>query len=100
MVGVGLTFNKTSLGTGSDVQTVFNLPIDLHLTVDPIHKTLSLKRPLSLPWNVLNHHFRPFTFTMPYDIATDVSHAVTTLEQPQYPLYNKEEVTEVRLYCR
>ncbi|KAM7286899.1 vitellogenin-6-like [Ixodes scapularis] len=95
MVGVGLTFNKTSLGTGSDVQTIFNLPIDLHLTVDPIHKTLSLKRPLSLPWNVLNHHFRPFTFTMPYDIATDVSHAVTTLEQPQYPLYNKEEVTEI-----
>ncbi|CAN8010286.1 unnamed protein product [Ixodes pacificus] len=93
MVGVGLTFNKTFVGVGADIQTVFNLPIDLKITVDPIHKKLSLKRPLSLPWNIVNHHFRPYTFAMPYDLATDVSKAVTTLSKPQYPLYNKDEVT-------
>ncbi|CAN8004231.1 unnamed protein product, partial [Ixodes hexagonus] len=94
MFGVALTFNKTSLGTGADTQTIINLPIDLHVTVDPIHKKLSLKRPLSLPWNILNHHFRPYTFVMPYDLASDVPNAVAALSQPQYPLYNKEEVTE------
>ncbi|KAG0413553.1 hypothetical protein HPB47_009286, partial [Ixodes persulcatus] len=93
MVGVGLTFNKTFIGVGADIQTVFNLPIDLHATLDLIHKKLSLKRPLSLPWNIVNHHFRPYTFVMPYDVATDVSTAVTTLSQPRHPLYNKDEVT-------
>ncbi|EEC17915.1 hemelipoglycoprotein precursor, putative, partial [Ixodes scapularis] len=93
MVGVGLTFNKTFVGVGADIQTVFNLPIDLKVTVDPIHKKLSLNRPLSLPWNIVNHHFRPYTFAMPYDLVSDVSTAVTALSQPQYPLYNKDEVT-------
>uniref|UniRef100_A0A6B0VFW3 Putative vitellogenin n=1 Tax=Ixodes ricinus TaxID=34613 RepID=A0A6B0VFW3_IXORI len=94
MFGVALTFNKTSMGTGSDSQTIINLPIDLKITLDPIHKKLTMKRPLSLPWNIANHHFRPFTFVMSYDIHKDVSTAETQLTQAMYPLYNKEELTE------
>ncbi|CAN8004225.1 unnamed protein product, partial [Ixodes hexagonus] len=95
IAGVGLLFNKTSLGTGADSQTIINLPIDLHVTVDPVHKKMSLKRPLSLPWNIMNHHFRPFTFNMPNKISEDLSTAVATLSHYQHPLYNKEEVTEI-----
>ncbi|CAN8028013.1 unnamed protein product, partial [Ixodes persulcatus] len=94
VVGVNLAFNKTFLGVGAYVQTLFNLPIDLHVTVDPIRKRLSLKCPLSLPWNVMNHHFRPYTFVMPYGLATDASTAATALARVQYPLYNKDEVTK------
>ncbi|CAN8004229.1 unnamed protein product, partial [Ixodes hexagonus] len=94
VVAVGLIFNQTHLGTGVDFQTVFNLPVDLHVTADPIHKKLSLKRPLSLPWNLVNHHFRPYTFAMPLDVALDMDKAVAAQTLSQYDLYNKDEVTE------
>ena len=93
MVGVGLTFLRTSLGTGADTQTIVNLPIDLHVTVDPIHKRLSLKRPLSLPWNLVNHHFRPYTFVTPYDLKGDVTRVTAVLSQPHDPLYGVSSTT-------
>ncbi|XP_040076514.1 vitellogenin-4-like [Ixodes scapularis] len=92
VVGVNLAFNKTFLAVGANVQTLFNLPINLHVTVDTVHKRMSLKHPLSLPWNVMNHHFRPYTFVKQYGLATDASTTAPYLSQ--YPVYNNHEVTE------
>ncbi|CAN8004223.1 unnamed protein product, partial [Ixodes hexagonus] len=95
MIGVGLTFNKTSVGSGSDSRTVLSLPLDLDVTLDFVNHKLSIKRHRALPWNILNHHYRPSTFVLPYDLPSDISNAVTQLATPQTPLYNKQEVTEM-----
>lgn len=96
MVGFGLSASKKSLGTGLDTQVVMSVPLNIHVTLDPVHKTLNIKRPLSLPYNVLNIRSHPYTFAMSYDLTSNVDTAVQALSQPQHPLYNKEELEQVK----
>lgn len=67
MLGIALTFNRTSLGSGYDSRQLFSMPLELQLTLDPVRRKLSVKRHVSPPVDVLNYHFVPFTFQLPYD---------------------------------
>ncbi|XP_065290062.1 vitellogenin-6-like [Dermacentor albipictus] len=94
MVGFAPEFTKLALGTGYGARTVISWPLDLKVTLAPFENKLSLRRPLHLPWNVINHSFKPFTFAMPYDINTDPAHALAKFPNLIKPLYRPEELTE------
>ncbi|KAL1431540.1 hypothetical protein MTO96_014059 [Rhipicephalus appendiculatus] len=94
MVGFAAEFTKQSFGTGHNSRTTISWPLDLKVTFAPLEGKLSLHRPLHLPWNVINHQFRPYTFAMPYDIHADPSHAITEMPKLMKPLYRPEELTE------
>ncbi|XP_037287769.2 vitellogenin-6 [Rhipicephalus microplus] len=94
MLGFTPEFTKQSFGTGSNARTTISWPLDLKVTFAPLEGKLSLHRPLHLPWNVLNHQFRPFTFAMPNDIHADPSHALAEMPKLMKPLYRPEELTE------
>lgn len=95
VVGVALTFNETAVGSGSDSRTVLSLPLEFKVTLDTVNHKLHLQRPLAFPWNILNHHNRPSTFALPFDLTRDIGNAVIQLADPQTPLYNKYELTEI-----
>ncbi|XP_050042262.1 vitellogenin-6-like [Dermacentor andersoni] len=88
MLGIALTFNRTSLGSGYDSRQLFSLPLELQLTLDPVNHKLNVKRPVSPPVDLFSYHFVPFTFQLPYDRST--------IEEPKalpgYPLYNNEDL--------
>lgn len=67
MLGVALTFNRSSLGSAYDSRQLFSVPLDLQLTLDPAHRKLSVKRSVSPPVDVFNYHFMPFSFHLSYD---------------------------------
>nr|ABK40086.2 heme lipoprotein precursor [Amblyomma americanum] len=94
MVGFALTFAQSSLGSGYDAQTLISWPLDLKATLAPLEGKLKLHRPLHLPWNAANHHFRPFTFQMPYDLGGDHVNAITELSKAQKPLFRADELLE------
>nr|WEY02608.1 vitellin-c [Haemaphysalis flava] len=91
-VGVPLTFFGASIGTASDDRTVVSWPLELKATLSPLEGKLSLHRPMHLPWNVVNHHSRPFTFIIPSNVAMDTATAVPAITQPPHPLYRPEEL--------
>ncbi|KAH7971480.1 hypothetical protein HPB49_024503 [Dermacentor silvarum] len=94
MFGFAPEFTKLGLGTGYSARTVVSWPLDLKVTLAPLEGKLSLRRPLQLPWNVVNHNFQPFTFAMPFDTQTDPSHALAEFHNLAKPLYRPEELTE------
>ncbi|XP_050042241.1 vitellogenin-6-like [Dermacentor andersoni] len=94
MFGFAPEFTKLGIGTGYSARTVISWPLDLKATLAPLEGKLSLRRPLHLPWNVINHNFLPFTFVMPFDINTDASHAMTEFFRLAKPLYRPEELTQ------
>ncbi|KAH7935304.1 hypothetical protein HPB52_005729 [Rhipicephalus sanguineus] len=94
MVGFAPQFTKQAFGTGFNARTTVSWPLDLKVTLAPLEGKLSLRRPVHLPWNVLNHQFRPYTFAMRYDISADPSHAITEMPKLMKPLYRPEELTE------
>ncbi|XP_037288514.2 vitellogenin-6 [Rhipicephalus microplus] len=67
MLGVALTFNRSSLGSGYDSRQLCSVPLDLQLTLDPAQRKLSVKRSVSPPVDVFNYHFVPFSFHLSYD---------------------------------
>ncbi|KAH8035348.1 hypothetical protein HPB51_004589 [Rhipicephalus microplus] len=67
MLGVALTFNRSSLGSGYDSRQLFSMPLDLQLTLDPAQRKLSVKRSVPPPVDVFNYHFVPFSFHLSYD---------------------------------
>ncbi|KAL1431543.1 hypothetical protein MTO96_014062 [Rhipicephalus appendiculatus] len=73
---------------------LYDVASDQMVIFAPLEGKLSLRRPLHLPWNVLNHQFRPYTFGMPYDITMDPTHAITEMPKLMKPLYRPEELTE------
>ncbi|KAH7971478.1 hypothetical protein HPB49_024501 [Dermacentor silvarum] len=94
MIGFASQFTKQALGTGYGARTVISWPLDLKVTLAPLEGKLSLHRPLHLPWNIINHSFRPFTFAMPFDINVDPAHALAEFPNLVKPLYRPEEMTE------
>uniref|UniRef100_A0A4D5RIF2 Putative vitellogenin-2 n=2 Tax=Ixodes scapularis TaxID=6945 RepID=A0A4D5RIF2_IXOSC len=91
-VGIALTFNQTSVGTGYDSRLSVSMPLHLEVTLDPANSRLSLKRPLSLPLDVLNYHSLPYSFVKPYnreDVAAGNAAAPTL---PGEPLYSEQEL--------
>ncbi|KAL3194893.1 hypothetical protein MRX96_045805 [Rhipicephalus microplus] len=94
MLGFAPQFTKQAFGTGNNARTAISWPLDLKVTLAPLEGKLSLRRPLHLPWNVINHQFRPYTFGMPIDITMDPSHAIAEMPKLMKPLYRPEELTE------
>ncbi|KAH8035352.1 hypothetical protein HPB51_004593 [Rhipicephalus microplus] len=94
MLGFAPQFTKQAFGTGNNARTAISWPLDLKVTFAPLEGKLSLRRPLHLPWNVINHQFRPYTFGMPIDITMDPSHAIAEMPKLMKPLYRPEELTE------
>lgn len=95
MVGFCLTYDQTFLGTALDTQTTVSLPLNVQISLDPVHKKLNVKLPLDVPYSVLNVRSLPHTFSYPYDLTTDVESAVQGMSKIQHPLYNTEEVKQV-----
>ncbi|XP_075527955.1 vitellogenin-6-like [Dermacentor variabilis] len=87
-------FTKLALGTGYRARTVISWPLDLKATLAPLEGRLSLRRPLHLPWNVINHRFQPFTFAVPYDINANPAHATDSFPKVVKPLYRPEELSQ------
>ncbi|KAL3198290.1 hypothetical protein MRX96_044423 [Rhipicephalus microplus] len=48
MLGVALTFNRSSLGSGYDSRQLCSVPLDLQLTLDPAQRKLTVKRSVSI----------------------------------------------------
>ncbi|KAH6941089.1 hypothetical protein HPB50_013287 [Hyalomma asiaticum] len=88
MYGVALTFNRTSLGTGYDSRQLFSLPLELQVSVDPVHRKLNVKRPVAPPIDLFSYHFVPFTFQLPYDRSS--IEEPTSL--PGFALYNIDDL--------
>ncbi|CAN8004235.1 unnamed protein product, partial [Ixodes hexagonus] len=97
-VAVALTFNQTSVGTGYDSRLSVSLPLHLEVTLDPANNRISMKRPLSLPMDVLNYHSLPYSFVKPYN-RDDVPTGDAGPTLAGTPLYSGQELAHFDKTC-
>ncbi|XP_075527958.1 vitellogenin-6-like [Dermacentor variabilis] len=94
MLGFAPEFTKLALGTGHAARTVVSWPLDFEATLAPLEGKLSLRRPLHLPWNVIDHSSHPFTFAVGYDDSSNSTQGQTELSNWMRSLYQPEELTK------
>lgn len=87
MLGVALTFSRTSLGSGYDSRQLVSVPLELQITLDPAQRKLNIKRPVSLPVDLFSYHFLPYSFQLPYDRSS-----IDVPKLPGYPLYGDDDL--------
>ncbi|XP_077499484.1 vitellogenin-6-like isoform X1 [Amblyomma americanum] len=94
-IGFSPQFTNHALGMGYTSKTVISWPLDMQATLAPLEGKLKIQRPLHLPWNLAVHTFRPFTFSLPYDMNTDPTQAFAAFANGMKPLHRPEELTPV-----